>query len=34
MENARRNLKEAFDSMEYIYNLHDVENGIMKELFI
>ena len=33
-KNAKRNLKEAFDSMEYIYNLNDIENGIMKKLFI
>lgn len=30
---ARRNLEETFDTMEHIYNIDDIENGIMKEIF-
>lgn len=30
---ARNNLKETFDSMEHIYNIADMKNGIMKEIF-
>lgn len=30
--NAKRNLEETFDSMEDIYNIHDLENNILKEL--
>lgn len=30
---ARNNLKETFDVMEHIYSIHDMENGIMKEVF-
>lgn len=30
---ARHNLEETFDVMEHIYNLKDLENGIMAEVF-
>jgi type II restriction enzyme len=30
---ARRNLEETFNVMENIYNINDMENGIMKEIF-
>ena len=30
---ARNNLRETFDNMEYIYNIADMKNGIMKEIF-
>ncbi len=30
---AKRNLEETFDVLDTIYNIHDVENGVMKELF-
>ena len=30
---ARNNLKETFDSMNNIYNINDMKNGIMKEIF-
>lgn len=30
---ARNNLKETFDKMENIYNIADMKNGIMKEIF-
>ena len=30
---ARNNLKETFDNMENIYNIADMKNGIMKEIF-
>ena len=30
---ARNNLRETFDSMEHIYNIADMKNGIMKEIF-
>ncbi len=30
---AKRNLEETFDTMEHIYNIDDIENGIMKEIF-
>lgn len=30
---ARNNLKETFDNMEYIYNIADMKNEIMKEIF-
>ena len=30
---ARNNLKETFDSMNNIYNIADMKNGIMKEIF-
>lgn len=32
--NARHNLEETFDVMEMIYNIHDLENGIITEKFI
>ena len=31
---ARKNLEETFDVLEHLYNINDIENGIMKELFI
>ena len=31
---ARHNLEETFDVMEHIYNINDLENGIMNEVFI
>lgn len=31
--NARNNLKETFDIMEHIYNIRDMEKGIMMEIF-
>ena len=30
---ARNNLRETFDNMDNIYNIHDMKNGIMKEIF-
>lgn len=30
---ARNNLEEAFDVMEHIYNIEDLENGIINEVF-
>ena len=30
---ARHNLEETFDVMEHIYNINDLENGIMNEVF-
>ena len=30
---AKNNLEEAFDVMEHIYNIKDLENGIMNEVF-
>ena len=30
---ARKNLEETFDVVDSMYNINDVENGIMKELF-
>lgn len=30
---ARHNLEETFDVMEHIYNINDMENGIMNEVF-
>ena len=30
---ARNNLEETFDVMEHIYNIKDLENGIIKEVF-
>ncbi|MCR5446049.1 MAG: type II restriction endonuclease [Schwartzia sp.] len=31
---ARNNLEETFDVMQHIYNINDMEQGIMKEVFI
>ncbi len=31
--NARHNLEETFDVMKHIYNIKDLENGIIEELF-
>ena len=30
---ARNNLEETFDAMEHLYNINDMENGIIKEVF-
>lgn len=30
---AKKNLEETFDVLDNIYNINDIENGIMKELF-
>lgn len=30
---ARNNLRETFDRMENVYNINDMKNGIMKEIF-
>ena len=30
---ARNNLEETFDVMEHIYNIKDLENGIINEVF-
>ena len=30
---ARNNLKETFDNMKYLYNINDMKNGVMKEIF-
>lgn len=32
-ENARNNLEETFDIMPNLYNIHDMEHNIMKEIF-
>ncbi len=32
-KSAARNLEETFDVLEDIYSIHDMENGIMKEIF-
>lgn len=32
--NARHNLEETFDIMEHIYNINDMENGIIDKVFI
>ena len=31
---ARENLREIFDVMEHIYNIDDMEQGVMKKIFI
>ena len=31
---ARNNLEETFDVMDNIYNIKDLENGIIKEIFV
>ena len=30
---ARNNLEETFDIMEHIYNINDMDNGIMRNVF-
>ena len=30
---ARNNLKETFDKMDNVYNIADMKNGVMKEIF-
>ena len=30
---ARRNLEETFNTMDYLFNINDMENGIFLELF-
>ncbi|MDR2409605.1 MAG: type II restriction endonuclease [Bacteroidales bacterium] len=32
--NAKNNLEEAFDTMEHIYNINDLENGIVNKVFV
>jgi type II restriction enzyme len=32
--NAKNNLEETFDAMEHIYNINDLENGIMNKIFM
>jgi type II restriction enzyme len=32
--NAKNNLEETFDVMEHIYNISDLENGIMNKIFV
>lgn len=32
--NARHNLEETFDVMEHIYNIRDLENGIINKVFV
>ncbi len=32
-ESARHNLEETFDVMPHIYNINDMDNGIIKEVF-
>lgn len=31
---AKNNLQETFDTMDDIYNIYDMKNGIMKEILI
>lgn len=33
-ESAKHNLEETFDFMEHLYNLNDLENNVMKKIFI
>ena len=33
-KSARRNLKETFDVLEDIYNIQDMENGVIKKVFV
>lgn len=33
-EKAKRNLKETFNIMDHVYNINDIKNGIMTEIFI
>lgn len=33
-KNAKNNLEETFDVLEDIYNINDLENGIMKKIFV
>ena len=33
-QSAKHNLEETFDVLEHIYNIADMENGIMQELFV
>jgi type II restriction enzyme len=32
--NAKNNLEETFDIMEHIYNINDLENGIINKIFV
>ena len=32
-KSARNNLEETFDVMEHVYNINDMENGIISEVF-
>jgi type II restriction enzyme len=31
---AKNNLEETFDRMEHLYNIHDLENGILNQIFV
>ena len=31
-DNAKKNLKETFDIMEDLYNLNDLQNGVLSDL--
>ena len=31
---AKGNLEETFDAMDHIYNINDMENGIMEKIFL
>lgn len=33
-QSAKHNLEETFDALEHIYNIADMENGIMQEIFV
>lgn len=33
-KSARNNLEETFDIMEHIYNINDMDNGVMKNIFV
>lgn len=33
-KNARHNLEETFDVMEHVYNIDDMENGVMGRIFV
>ena len=32
-KDAKNNLKETFDNMDNIYNINDINNGVMSEIF-
>ena len=34
LDKARNNLEETFDAMEHIYNIKDLEDGIIEEIMI
>lgn len=31
---ARENLRETFEVMEHLYSIHDIEQGVMKRIFV